>query len=251
MIQSGFFNAVDGDRLYNADDFNEFFNGILTDTGVYKKSGEAMKVVPNNGMTVNISTGRARILQHWANIPVAESITLPVSDMTLNRYDAIILRYSVTERTITPMYIQGTTATTPVKPSIMRTASTFDLCLAYIYVKAGVTSITASDIEDTRDDSDLCSYVKLQIDAINAGIREYRNVVTTTSDGTTQIAIGIPQFDAENDLLFSNINGVMFVQGVDYTVSGTGSSAKIILNNDVQANNTVEFRVIKSVIEVL
>lgn len=256
MIQCGFFNAVrqpDGtyDRTYDADAFNEFFNGILTDTGVYKKSGNAMKVVPNTGMTVNISTGKARILQHWAHIPVEESITLPASHLTLNKYVAIVLRYSVADRTIIPMYIEGTTATTPVRPSILRTASTYDICLAYIYVKAGATTITASDIEDTREAVDLCGYVKLQIDSINAGIKEYRNVVTTTANGTTQIAIGIPEFDADNDLIFANINGVMFVRDTDYTINGTGSSAKIVLVNDIQANNTVEFRVIKSVIEVL
>lgn len=250
MIEYGFFNAVDGDRTYNADSFNEFFNGILTDTGVYKKSGDALKVEPSEGMTVNILTGKARINQHWANISAPESITLPESDLVLNRYDAIVLRYSFDDRTITARYIKGDTASTPVKPTMTRTVSTYDICLAYVYVKAGATAITEADIEDTREDTDLCGYVKLQIDAINAGIKQYRNVVDITSE-VTEISIGIPQYDAENDLLFSNINGVMFVEGEDYTVSGTGSSAKIVLNTSIKADNVVEFRVIKSVIEVL
>lgn len=250
MIEYGFFNAVNGDRTYNADSFNEFFNGILTETGVYKKSGDALKVIPYSGMKVAIGTGKARINSHWVNVPNVEAVTLTESDLTLNRYDAIVLRYNSEERSINLMTIEGTAATSPNKPSIMRTASTYDICLAYVYVPAGATSITVSNITDTRDDTDVCGYVKLQIDAINAGIKQYRNVVDITSE-VTQITIGIPQYDSANDLLFANINGVMFVEGEDYTVSGTGSSAKIVLNTSIKADNVVEFRVIKSVIEVL
>lgn len=250
MIECGFFNAVNDDRKYNADSFNEFFDGILSDTGIYKKSGNRLKVISNEGMTVTISTGKGRINSHWVNIPATENVTLAESNMTQNRYDAIVLRHNVENRSITAHVIQGTPAITPTKPSIMRTVSTYDICLAYVYVGAGVTSITQADIIDTREDTDLCGYVKLQIDSINAGIREYRNVIRTSSE-VSEIAIGISEFDADNDLLFSNINGVMFVRDVDYVVSGTGSSAKIKLVNSIMADNDVEFRVIKAVLEVL
>lgn len=251
MIEFGFFNAVDNDRLYNADSFNEFFNGILSDTGVYKKSGNALKVTPGaSGLSVKVQTGKARVKQHFVNVKSDETIALATSDIALNRYDAIVFRLDYSARTITLEVITGTSATTPKKPDIRRNENTFDLCLAYVYVPAGASSVTQSNIEDVREDEYLCSYVKMQIDAINAGIREYRNIVEITSE-VTEIAIGIPQFDAENDLLFSNINGVMFVRDADYTVSGTGSSAKIVLNTSIKADNIVEFRVIKSIIEVL
>ena len=251
MIQSGFFNAINEDRKYNADSFNEFFNGILTENGVYKKSGDALKVVAaGDGMKINVLTGKARVNSRWVNISATETLELDQPDLTLNRYDAIVLRHSVTDRNIILTYIKGSSATTPNKPAIVRNTDTFDICLAYVHVKAGATAITVADIVDTRNDEALCSYVKLQIDTINAGIRQYRNVVNTPSE-MTEISIGIPEYDAENDLLFANINGVMFVEGSDYTVRGTGSAAKIVLTASVEANNTIEFRVIKSVIEVL
>lgn len=250
MIESGFFNSINEDRKYNADSFNEFFNGIFSDDGVYKKSGDALAVVPNSGMTISVSTGRARVQQHWVNISSFENLVIPDADMVLNRYDAIVLRYNKDERNITLQIIQGEAASTPSKPAIIRTIGIHDICLAYVLVKAGATAITAADIEDSRDDLAVCGYVKFQIDSINAGIKEYRNTVTTTSE-VSQITIGIPEYDSANDLLFANINGVMFVQGDDYSVSGTGSTAKIILKNSVTTNNLIEFRVIKSVIEVL
>ena len=250
MINYGFFNAVDGDRTYNADDFNEFFNGIISDTGVYKKSGGALQVVPGAGFSVKVQTGRGRIDQHWFALSADESITLEAADIALARYDAIVFRLDDNARTITLQTIKGTPAATPTKPAIKRIEGIYDICVAYVYIAAGATSIAQSAIEDTRDDTDLCGYVKMQIDRINAGVKEYRNVVTTTAE-VSEIAIGISQFDAENDLFFSNIGGVMFVQGEDYTISGTGSAAKMVLKNSIRAGNTVEFRVIKAVLEVL
>lgn len=250
MIEYGFFNAVNGDRTYNADSFNEFFNGILTDTGIYKKSGGALEVVPSTGLAVKVQTGRGRINQHWFVVGADEIVSLDPADVALGRYDAIVFRLNTEERTITLTTIKGTPAQEPVRPSIKRTENLYDICIAYIYVSAGATALNDLSINDTRDDIDLCGYVKLQIDSINAGVKEYRNTVTTASE-VTSLDIGIPQFDAENDLFFANINGIMFVQGSDYTISGTGSSAKMVLTNSVRANNTVEFRVIKAVLEVL
>ena len=250
MITYGFFNSVNKDRMYNADSFNDFFDGIISETGVYKKSGMRLDVIPGTGMTVQVQTGRARIKGHWVAVESNEALELAGSDIALNRYDAIVLRYDASERNITLQVITGSGASTPVKPSIVRNENTYDICLAYVYVPAGSSSIATANIEDTKADEALCGYVKMQIDTVNAGIKEYRNIVTTTSE-VTELTIGIPEFDSENDLLFSNIGGVMFVQGTDYTITGTGSAAKMVLKNSIKAGNTVEFRVIKAILEVL
>ena len=42
---------------------------------------------------------------------------------------------------------------------MIRTETVKEYCLAYIYIKAGATAITASDIEDTRADEALCGWV--------------------------------------------------------------------------------------------
>lgn len=250
MIEYGFFDSVNGDRKYNADSFNEFFNGILSDTGVYKKSGGGLKVVPSEDLAINISTGKARINQHYVNIKSTETLTLPTADVANGRYDAVILRYDETERKITLGTLTGTPSSNPSYPTISRNENTFDICLAYVYVAAGATSISESSIIDKRDDIGVCGYVSLQIDAINAGIRQYRNTFQLTEDAN-EILIGIKEYDAENDLLFANINGITLVEGVDYTVSGTGSTAKMSMSNILEKGNVIEFKIVKSVIEVL
>jgi len=59
-------------------------------------------------------------------------------------------------------------ATTPVKPTMTRTSSVNEYCLAYVYIKAGATAITNSDITDTRADESLCGWVTGLIEQLNS-----------------------------------------------------------------------------------
>lgn len=249
MLEYGFFNAVDGSPSYNADDFNNFFAGILSDTGIYKKSGGAFEVTAGGGMSVNVATGRGRINNHWISLSGTETLTIETADSN-PRYDAITIKHTKSNDTMALTVKKGTASSSPTKPSILNDETAQEICLAYVYVPASATEITSSNIEDTRSDVALCGYVTMNIDAVNAGIRQYRNIVTTT-EAVTELEIGIPEYDAENDLLFTNINGIMFVESEDYVVNGTGSAAKIETANTIRADNVIEFRVIKSVIEVL
>ena len=43
-------------------------------------------------------------------------------------------------------------------------------------------------------------------------------------------------------------NGIQLVEGEDYTVSGTGSTASLNFKNVIDVGNTIEIRVVKSVI---
>lgn len=249
MIEYGFFNAINEDRTYNSDSFNEFFSGILSDTGVYKKSGAGLQVVSGQGLSVNISTGKARIHNHFANVKTTENVELQVSDIANSRYDAIVLRYNESEREITLQALTGIPSNSPEKPEITRTENIFDICLAYIYVAAGATSISEENITDTREDKAICGYVELQIDGINAGIKEYKNAFELTAEAN-QIEIGISEFDADNDVFSASINGIMFAENIDYSISGTGSMAKINFTNMLDSGNMIEFKVLKAIIEV-
>ena len=59
-VTYGFFNSVNGDRVYNADQMSEYFNELVSN-GVYESVGGALQVVPNTGMNVNVKTGRGII----------------------------------------------------------------------------------------------------------------------------------------------------------------------------------------------
>lgn len=163
----GFHNSVNGDRVYNADQMSGIFNGLITD-GVYEAVANKLAVQPNSGMVIQIATGRGWFNNRWINNTSPYLITLEASDVTLNRYAAICVRgdNSTSVRTTEPYVKYGEYATTPVKPTMTRTDDVKEYCLAYVYIGAGVTEITAGDIEDTRQDSDLCGWVTGLIDQI-------------------------------------------------------------------------------------
>lgn len=154
----GFFNSINQDRLYNADQISNMFKGLISD-GVYEKVGHAFIVKPSNGLTLSVGSGRAIVYDKWAENDADVTITLNAPHVTYNRYTAIVLRKNTSDRTVTLEMIDGEPATTPTKPDIVRNASYYDLCLAYVYVKGGATTITAANIEDTRTNTNICGFV--------------------------------------------------------------------------------------------
>lgn len=160
MWTSGFFNSVNGDRAYNAQQMSEIFEGLITD-GVYESVGDKMAVQPNSGMTIQIASGRGWFGKHWVNNDTAYTLTLEASDVTLNRYAAICVRVDESEsvRSVEPYVKYGEYATNPTRPAVTRTDTIKEYCLAYVLIKAGATTITAANIEDTRGNNSVCGWV--------------------------------------------------------------------------------------------
>lgn len=166
---SGFFNSVNGDRLYNADQMNRIFEGLITD-GVYASVGNKLAVQPNSGMTIQIATGKGWFGRHWVNNDSEYTLTLAASDVVLKRWVAVCIKVDDTDavRDAVPYLKYGEFATNPVKPTMIRTETVKEYCLAYIYIGAGVSEITASVIEDTRADESLCGWVTGLIEQLNS-----------------------------------------------------------------------------------
>lgn len=156
----GFFNSVNGDRTYNAQQMSRIFEGLIT-TGVYASVGNKMAVQPNDGMAIQIATGRGWFNQHWVSNDTEYIQTLEESDVILNRYCAVCVRVDDTEseRSATPYFKYSEFATSPDKPTMERGENVNEYCLAYVYIRAGAEEITEADIEDTRGDNELCGWV--------------------------------------------------------------------------------------------
>lgn len=227
----GFHNSVNGDRLYNADQMSGIFDGLIT-AGVYQSVGNKLAVQPNSGMVVQIATGRGWFNSRWVNNTSEYLITLDSSDVTLNRYAAICVRgdNSSTVRTTAPYVKYSDFATTPSKPAMVRDASVKEYCLAYVYIKAGATSITAADIEDTRQDSNLCGWVTGLIDQITpdtlynqftAQFNEWFGTLQDDLDGNTESML-------VNALPTST---TVTISSSSWSASGTGYKATVTVAN--------------------
>ena len=164
-VTYGFFNSVNGDRVYNADDMSEYFDGLISN-GVFENVGGGLQVVPNTGMNINVNRGRAIIDCKWLNNDSVLTLDVTQAHPTLNRYTAVVVRLNVTDRLMEIATKDGTAAANPSKPTMDDTVTVKEICLAYIYVKAGVTTITASMIEDMRS-SNLCGWITCIVDHVD------------------------------------------------------------------------------------
>lgn len=156
-VTYGFFNSVDGDRVYDANQMSEYFQGLISD-GVYEKVDNALVVKAGGEMSVNVDTGRAIIKGRWLKNDAVKNIEITAADALLNRWTAIVVRINFENRLIGIFAKDGTAAANPVKPSMLRDSTRWEICLAYVYVRAGATAITQANITDMRASS-LCGWV--------------------------------------------------------------------------------------------
>lgn len=167
----GFFNSQNGDRKYNAEQMASIFDGLIKD-GVYDTVGDIFAVTPGTGMQVRVGSGRAWFDHTWNNNDAQYPLTIAAADVSLPRYDAVVLEtnHSDTVRTNRLRVLTGTPASNPVKPTMASTANVKQHPLAYIKVTAGATAITQSMIQVVVGTSE-CPFVTgiietAQIDAL-------------------------------------------------------------------------------------
>lgn len=282
-ITSGFFNSLNGDRTYNADDMSNYFEGIVSD-GIYETVGNKLAVTAAEGMTINVGTGRALIDCKWLKNDAVFPIQISPADVQLKRIDAVVIKLDTTSREMSIEVVEGTPGTTWVQPSITNTATTKYLTLATIRIDAGVTAITQSNIKDMRG-STCCSWVTGVIKQVDTsdlflqyqtayetmlnqmtewqqsqqsqfetwfnGLTESLHVDTSLkkyqySYRNSAVTTTIPLIEQyeDGDILLVHIGGVLFIEDTEYTVNAT--TRQIVLTNDIKANNVVTQILIKS-----
>lgn len=239
MLTYGFFNSVNGDRTYNAETISNMFKGLISD-GVYKSVGDAFVVSPSSGLTLSVGSGRAIVSERWVENDAAVTITLNAAHVTLNRYTAIVLRRDLTNRQVTLQMIDGTPATNPAKPSIVRTDTLYDICLAYIYVAAGATTIQASNISDARGDADVCGYVHM---LVSTCLQRFENTQTVDADMTTSMYVPVDINYEDGDYLDVYIDGFKLNDN-DYTIA----DGKIEFTLELDVGAVVQCVNLKSII---
>lgn len=149
-VTSGFFNSVNHDRKYNAEEISSIFDGIILD-GVYQGFGEALKVSGTSvANQVKIGSGRAWFNHTWTLNDEALYLTLPAANSTYPRIDAIILEVnnSSSVRANTIKYISGAAASSPTKPTLTNTGEIHQYPLAYITRPKASTTISSGNIEN-------------------------------------------------------------------------------------------------------
>lgn len=216
---SGFFNSVNNDRLYNAAQISNYFDGILT-SGVYQNIGSALQVAQGNGLTIQVLDGRALIDCLWFSNDTFHNITLNTPSANYDRIDTIVIRLDMANRQITLEVLEGIPAPEPTPESLTRNSNIKEYALAYITVPANATEIKQANITDKRSDSSVCGWVGLAIGgggSTSISLTKTEAVYTTT-DSTTQFAVPNSNYSAGAVVMVQN-SGMLLTEGDDYTIS--------------------------------
>lgn len=176
---SGFFNSVDHDRLYDATDISRLFDGLIRD-GIFASIGDCMVVKQSNQMNVTVGTGRAWFNHTWSYNDALYPVTIPPSEILMDRIDAIVLEINSVEavRANSIKLIKGTPSSTPTKPALTNTKEVHQYPLAYVKVGKEVTSIRQADIENCVGTS-VCPFVTgiLEVISIEQLIPQWKDIL--------------------------------------------------------------------------
>ena len=283
MVTYGFFNSVNGDRKYDADQMSQYFKGLIGN-GVFESVGSALAVSAGSGMNVEVASGRGVIECKWINNDATIEVPITGSHATLPRYTAVVMRLDKINREMKITTIDGTPAITPVKPSLSNTDTMKDLCLAWVLVPAGSSSISGSNIEDARSTSacgwvtglvtqlDVSNLYTQWVDLFNAyyedmntsfdawfrdlvgelrvqtSVRQYIKTIirASESDSTTYTFSAQGYVFSGNDIINIYINGLRANPDSDYYVGTTGSSWRVTVPNAKAVGTEIMIEVYKS-----
>ena len=277
-VKYGFFNSVDGDRVYNAEDLGGYFKGLIGN-GVYEQYLDGMQVVTNNNHHVLVKPGRAMIDGHYIEVDADEDILIPQNDLPC--WNAVAVTWDKTGRRGVVVCHPGTPSANPVKPLPTDNESLKSMFLAYVYTPAGPGVISQSQIEDTRPDNTVCGWVTglvKQVDTsqlfaqwqaayaefyqsfeswfqtltqqlmVNAYIRAY-DKLSSVGSLTAVISLNMEGYTYEDtDIVNVYSNGAELIPGFDYTIEA-GTPAKVRLDIHSQSvTRRVHIRVLKSIV---
>lgn len=146
-VSSGFFNSLNGDRKYNAEQMSAIFDGLIID-GVFASIGTAFAVKAAGGLTVNVGIGKAWFDHTWTVNDSILPMTAPEAEVLLDRIDAVVLEVNGTEsvRENTIKFVKGNPSSAPSRPTLTNEGNVHQYPLCYIYRKYGTAVINQADI---------------------------------------------------------------------------------------------------------
>ena len=236
-VTSGFFNSLNGDRKYNAEQMSAIFDGIINN-GVFANIGTVFAVKASTGLEVMVGSGRAWFNSAWLYNDTPLPVALEQSELVLNRYDAVVIEIDHTDsgRMGSIKVVKGTPGSSPSKPTLTKTDYINQYPLAYIYRAAGSTTISQSNIQNMIGTSS-CPYITgiLQVTNIDHIVAQWEGEWETWTGQWTQWEAAWNQWFAEQT---ENANEIMttWMSDMRGTFDAWFQELQIILDGDVAGN---------------
>lgn len=225
-LEYGFYNAElkngEFDRTYDAEDFGEIFDGMISD-GVFKGWGDEFRVTKIGTSSVSVGTGRAWLNGTW-NV---NKKPLTIGLQKTSPIVAITIKVDKTQRM---NYIS-----TPVfgnEESVVMTNDNingiYQYCLAYVKMSNGV--ITSVESHVGQGTKNVTPWVRGLLGNGGSGINLDASAYTTgiKFKGTSGF-----------DLTFKDSNGLTYVN--NFTISETAGKISTITNKSTGRSITIRY----------
>lgn len=159
-VNCGFFDAVDNDRRYSADEMNMPYKRVLAN-GIFATpqgtpSTDLQVLSAGSGMDIIVKAGNGIIGDKWYESAADIRITVPNNTDVVNRIDSVIAQVDARSsgRVGNVVYRTGGASA----PDLDTTAGVYEYRLANITVAPNATEITDSVINDRRGSSE-CPWI--------------------------------------------------------------------------------------------
>lgn len=171
---SGFYDSVNQDRLYGAEDMNKPYHRLVSNGVFATQNGTPsndLRVMAGSGLAVTVKAGAGIFGDKWFELVADVSVSVSSNNGILPRIDSIIAQVDTNTETRAGsiVYREGTPASDPTPPALSTDANVFEYRLANITVAAGASSISAANIEDTRGSAD-CGWVTSLVDQVDTSV---------------------------------------------------------------------------------
>lgn len=245
-LKGYFYNAMkingEYDRKYNADDYSDNLAAIISD-GVRRSGADDFKVSAS-GLTLTVKRGYAMVGGKAIVLDADytfSAIAPPVG--SFSRIDAVVLRQNTTESVRAPslLIVTGTASGSPVAPEPTRSGGIYDIVLAHVLVEPTASTCT---VTDKRPDDTVCGWITTPVgydeyfasldSAFQDWFAEKKDQLASTTlfksylwrtvldSSASAVSFDIPQYDSTGvDIIQVYVNGLLEVEGVDYTLSGS------------------------------
>lgn len=175
QVNCGFFDSVNSDRLYSANEMNRPYKRIISN-GVFATpqgtpSTDLQVVSASNAMNIIVNPGEGLFAGKWFENPATIAITVPNNTSVVPRMDSVIVQIDNRQsgRVGNIVYRQGTASSNPQPPAINTVANVSEYRLANIYVAPNANAINNDAITDCRPSSE-CGWITSLIQQVDTSV---------------------------------------------------------------------------------
>ena len=148
------------DRAITSAPLRKLIAKLLTD-GVLPNPSTNLQVEAGSGMNVVVNPGFAICAGGLKLEENQRTLAIQAADSNYDRIDTVVLRWNDndSERICDLYIVEGTPAASPLRPTLTRTESIWELGLADLFINKNSSAISNQRITDTRYESARCGII--------------------------------------------------------------------------------------------